>query len=147
MSTHASDGSPKTIGPFHRLRCACCNCPTLSGPSLENYYEPVWPQGCLLCDWENAGPRAERDVADNDISVEEARANYQRFNWMYDPSALPAWLPHPPSAIELETRAKLRDIYAAIDRSSVAGGSPSKTTGTGAAQERVWVRLTRARSG
>jgi hypothetical protein len=122
VSTHASEGPPKTIGPFHRLRCACCNCPTLSGPSLENYYEPVWPQGCLLCDWENAGPRAEQDVADDDISVGEARANFQRFNWMYDPSALPDWLPHPPSAIELETRAKLRDTYAVIDRASASRG-------------------------
>jgi hypothetical protein len=111
------------VGPYHRLRCACCGCPTLAGRSFEDLGDSLWPQSCLLCDWENAGPSQTSGV-DDEVSLEQARANVEHFNWMYDPNALPDWLPHRPSAAELEARATLRERYAAIDQDR--GGVRSK---------------------
>jgi hypothetical protein len=69
----------------------------------------------MLCDWENTGPD-ERSGTDDDLSLDEARANFQRFSWMYDPSALPEWLPSGPSNEELNARARLRQVYSDIDK-------------------------------
>jgi hypothetical protein len=115
--------APEKIGPYHRLRCACCGCPTLAGRSLEDLGDPLWPQSCLMCDWENTGP-SQMPAVDDEVSLEQARANFERFNWMYDPDALPDWLPHRPSAAELQARATLRQRYAAIDQDG--GGARSK---------------------
>jgi len=104
-----------TEGPHRRLRCACCGCPTLNGPTLEVHGADLWPQSCVLCDWENTGPH-QSSGTDDELSLDQARANFQRFSWMYDPSALPEWLPSRPSNDELNARARLRQAYSDIDR-------------------------------
>jgi hypothetical protein len=68
-----------------------------------------------LCDWENTGPHQSTGT-DDDLSLDQARANFQRFCWMYDPGALPDWLPSQPSDEEMNARARLREAYADIDR-------------------------------
>jgi hypothetical protein len=104
------DGS---FGPYFRLRCACCGCPTLEAGTLY-LDETPWPQVCLLCDWENAAP--DRRVDEDDaVSLTQARANVQRYGWMYDPTHPPSWLVEPPSSEELQMRLDLREVYAAID--------------------------------
>jgi hypothetical protein len=106
--------APEKVGPYHRLRCVCCGCPTLDGPSLERF-NALWPQDCVLCDWENAGP-SQTAIVDDYMSLAQARANVERFSWMYDPDALPDWLPHRPSTAELHARATLRQCYRTIDQ-------------------------------
>jgi len=77
----------------------------------------------MLCDWENTGPD-DRSGTDDDLSLDQARANFQRFSWMYDPSALPEWLPSRPSNDELNARARLRQAYSDIDRNRNASLGP-----------------------
>src|SRR5262249_61115150 len=52
---------------------------------------------------------------DGAYTLEMARANVARFNWMYDPSNLPEWLSRAPDAAELQARADLNAVYRAID--------------------------------
>lgn len=101
------------FGPYFRLRCACCGCPTLEAGTLY-LEETSWPQVCLLCDWENAIPDLRID-RDDSVPLTEAQANVNRYGWMYDPANPPEWLMAAPNDEELQMRQDLREVYAAID--------------------------------
>ena len=109
-----SDG---TFGPYSRLRCTCCGAPTLTVDVLSDPPVVLTPV-CLLCEWENQSDVAgeQSTVADDGVSLAEARANFDRFCWMYDPSTPQPWMQALPSRDELQARAGLRAIYRSIDR-------------------------------
>lgn len=100
----APDDGPEEIGPFHRLRCACCGYPTLraGGDGV-----------CPLCDWENATGDASADDADrNDgLSLEQARQNFHRYLTVYDLTHPQPWMGSGPSAAE---RAAKQDMIHAF---------------------------------
>jgi len=80
-----------------RRYCECCGFPSLFVPDVEprNRFEwdgsPDWENSggtCDLCEWESrpldarGNPvRAPRDDANDRLSLEQARANYARFEW------------------------------------------------------------------
>jgi len=101
------------FGPYFRLRCVCCGCPTIEAGTLY-LDETAWPQVCLLCDWENAAP-GRRVEEDDSVPLSQARTNVERYGWMYDPTNPPAWLTNIPSEEELQRRLDLREVYGAID--------------------------------
>lgn len=64
--------------PDKKLICPCCE---------QHYFsKPDSFEGCPVCRWQD--DMVQRDDPDfaggaNDLSLNEARANYKKFGWMY----------------------------------------------------------------
>jgi hypothetical protein len=111
-----------TIGPLDaRLRCECCELPTLRVP-LDKYGMHLDDAQvvCPLCEWENSpltdegaeNEEAESNAERNDgISLGQARSNFSRYLSMYDPQELEPWMLGPPSAEVLARKRALRTAY------------------------------------
>ena len=110
-----------------RMRCECCDCPTLPLVADTAMLEVDWESSrlaCLLCDWES-GPALEDGTPDptapsaasrnEGYALDEARANVQRYGWMYDPAAPPLWMGGAPTTEELALRRALLEAYAELD--------------------------------
>ena len=106
-----------------RMTCECCGHPTLPLMSDTGIADVDWEGshlGCILCDWES-GPALEDGTPDpaaasaedrnGGCGLTEARANYERYGWMYDPARPPEWMGGLPTPEELDHRRALRQAY------------------------------------
>jgi hypothetical protein len=103
-----------------RRYCECCGFPSLF---IDDYEDGSldWASStcaCDLCEWESRRLDAQGDPVStpeeerNDgLTLEQARANFARFGFIYDPSDLPMWKPSAPSSSVQEARRALREAY------------------------------------
>jgi cysteine-rich CPCC protein len=116
-------GSLLEIGPLDaRLRCECCDLPTLRVPhDRYGLHLDEAQVVCPLCEWENrplthtvaeSEEPASSSERNDGISLAEARSNFAKFLSMYDPEKLEPWMLGPPSAKVLARKRALRDAYA-----------------------------------
>src|SRR5215213_8191479 len=107
-----------------RRYCECCGVPSLFvADDMDG--SPDWQASntaCDLCEWvsrplsEAGEPIGESDEAGNDgLTLEQARANVQRYGTIYDPAELPEWKVAPPSADVVSARSALRHVYAGLE--------------------------------
>ena len=103
------------------MRCECCERLTIA-VAADRFFEVDWSGtllGCALCGWENrpadetgnpldAEPPEDRN---DGLSLDEAKSNFERFAWMYDPENPPEWLGTPISTEERQLREQLRDAF------------------------------------
>lgn len=105
----ARDNGPEDIGPFHRLRCACCGYPTL---------RPGGDGVCPLCDWENEtsdGSAADADRNDG-LTLDQARHNFHRYLTVYDLAHPQPWIGSGPSAAERAAKQEMIRAFKAMEQ-------------------------------
>lgn len=95
-----------------RMRCDCCNQPTLRLGAKE---EEVITPACLLCEWEmapNVGGGEEGGRLG--YSLEEARSNFARHYRCYRPDDTKAWRGSGVSQEEIALKEELIEVYGAL---------------------------------